>query len=219
MKRMAVVLPIAWILAGVVPGAGPNTSFDIASGGAPMLSGAVNGFVSASTTAVGDLAVHINFGELSPANRSGVVKVVVPVSLRSRFAYQVTAIVAAPAAGDADAVQLADVGFGIQNFRPLGGGATSCGAASMIHPAFNSDPAAGVNLAGRARYPATLAGIPPSGVLLSGPKLSNGAINPRTSDNGYAADLVFVIAPQFYSAGQFSITMHLSIGAGPSIAC
>lgn len=218
MKRIAAVASL-WLLAGAAPGAGPNTSFDIAAGGVPTLTGAVNGFVAGSTTAVGDLAVHITFGELSPANRSRLVTAVVPVSLRSRFAYQVTATVVAPAPTDPDAVQLSDVGFGIQNFRALGGGATSCGAASLIHPPFNHNPAESITIAGRARYPATLASIPPSGVLLSGPKLSYGAINPRTSDNGYVADFVFVIAPQFYSAGRFSITINLSIGAGPSIAC
>lgn len=219
MIRTALILPVAWLVMAAATDAGPNTSFDIAAGGAPTLVGAVNGFVAGSTTAVGDLAVRINFGELSPANRSGLVKVIVPVSMRSRFAYQVTATVVSAGSSDPDGVQLSDIGFGIQNFRPLGGNATSCGAASLIQPPFNNDPAATVNLSRRATYPTTLAGIPASGVLVSGPKLSNGAINPRTSDNGYSADFIFVVAPQFYSTGQFSITLNLSIGQGPAVAC
>jgi len=73
---------------------GVQTAFaqalDISSGGLPTITGAVNGSVTGNANVTGDLVVTINFGEVSPLNTNSVVKVVVPIALRSNQPYQVS---------------------------------------------------------------------------------------------------------------------------------
>src|SRR5262245_12631089 len=64
-------------------------ALDISSGGLPTITGAVNGSVIGDATVLGDLAVTVNFGEVSPLNTNSIVKVVVPIALRSNQPYQV----------------------------------------------------------------------------------------------------------------------------------
>ena len=65
-------------------------NFDISSGGQPTITGALGGSVSGSSSVLNNLVVTINFGEVSPANTNSIVKVVVPIAIRSNAAYQVT---------------------------------------------------------------------------------------------------------------------------------
>src|SRR5262245_35075232 len=64
-------------------------ALDISSGGQPTITGAVGGSVTGSADVRNDLVVTINFGEVSPLNTNSIVKVVVPVALRSNQPYQV----------------------------------------------------------------------------------------------------------------------------------
>src|ERR1700755_1222840 len=68
-------------------------TFDIASGGLPTITGAVGGSVSGSSSTNSNLSVTINFGEVSPANKNNIVKVIVPIAIRSTAPYKVTAAV------------------------------------------------------------------------------------------------------------------------------
>src|SRR5829696_3571257 len=96
-------------------------ALDISTGGEPTITGAVNGSVTGSASVLNDLIVTVNFGEVSPLNTNSVVKVVVPIALRSNQAYQVTVSVSGLNNADAQALQASDVGFGFQNIRVLGG--------------------------------------------------------------------------------------------------
>ena len=64
-------------------------ALDISSGGQPTITGAVSGSVTGSANVTDDLVVTINFGEVSPLNTNSIVKVVVPIALRSNQPYQV----------------------------------------------------------------------------------------------------------------------------------
>jgi hypothetical protein len=81
-------------------------ALDISSGGAPTITGASGGSVSGSSSVLNNLAVTINFGELSPKNLNNIVKVVVPIAVGSNEAYMVTVSFAVSSFANALAVLL-----------------------------------------------------------------------------------------------------------------
>src|SRR5689334_22805149 len=126
--------------------AGSSNTFaqalDISSGGQPTITGAVSGSVSGSSDVRNDLLVTINFGEVSPLNTNSIVKVVVPVAIRSNQPYQVAVSMSGLNNANAQAVQPSDVGFGVQNIRVLGGAGKICTQSThVIRSPFNNDPA------------------------------------------------------------------------------
>jgi len=110
-------------------------ALDISSGGLPTITGTVGGSVSGNANVTGDLVVTINFGEVSPLNTNSVVKVVVPIALRSNQPYQVAVSMSGLTNANSEALQASDVGFGLQNPRLLGGaGALSPCRRSVRNP-------------------------------------------------------------------------------------
>ena len=79
-------------------------ALDISSGGAPTITGAVGGSVTGSSNVLNDLVVTINFGEISPSNTNNIVKVTVPIAVRSNQAYQVTATYSGAVNGNTQAL-------------------------------------------------------------------------------------------------------------------
>jgi hypothetical protein len=169
------------------------------------------------------LVVNVDFGEVSPINTSNVVKVVVPISIRSTSPYQVSVSVAGTFDSNPLAVQRTDIGFGIRNMRSLGAKAQNCNdSAHVFRAPFNNDPAATftLNASGRTAYTSTLANLSGSTVILSGPELTKGnSVTKREPDNGYTFDAIFAIRPQFYASGRFNATLTFTISAGPNVRC
>lgn len=225
--RLLVIIAMSFALvAAPVWRAGAEPSkHDLSSAGLPYITGNLGGSVVGSQSVLSDLYVVVDFGEVSPANTSQIIKVIVPVAIRSTTQYQVTLSVTGTYGASANAVKASDIGIGIQNFRALGPRATSCSAYSTINPVFANDPAASVTInpsTGRAQFPASLASIGTSTVLISGPVLSifQGVGNwRRDPDNGRAFDLVLAIKPQWFEPGSFSITLRLSMSEGPLSPC
>lgn len=197
-------------------------AFDISSGGAPTITGAVGGSVTGSSNVASDLVVTIDFGQLSPINTNNIVKVTVPIGIRSNAAYKVTATVTGTINANLQAVQRTDVGFGENNLTAMGNRSEVCNNSSHIfYTPFNNDPATSVTIngtTGRAEYPSTLNNIGVATTILSGPRLTQGSMN-RASNNGYIFDTIFVITPQFYAAGTTSMTVTFTISAGPTAPC
>src|ERR1041385_8815594 len=96
-------------------------ALDISSGGLPTITGAVSGSVTGSSSVTTDLVVTINFGEVSPLNTNAIVKVVVPIAVRSNQPYQVAVSMSGLSNANVQALQPSDVGLGLQNIRVLGG--------------------------------------------------------------------------------------------------
>ena len=196
-------------------------ALDISSGGAPTITGSSGGSVMGSSSVLNDLVVTINFGEISPANINNIVKVVVPIAVRSNQQYQVQASVTGGTNANPQALQRTDIGFGVNNFRSLGSNARVCtNSPHIFYTPFNNDPAVNVtiNASGRATYPSTLNNAVLATTILSGPRLSNGN-NQRQTNDGYAFDAIFVITPQFYATGTTSATVTFTISAGPNAPC
>jgi hypothetical protein len=197
-------------------------ALDISSGGQPTITGAVNGSVTGNASVQGDLAVTINFGEVSPLNTNAVVKVVVPIALRSNQPYQVSVSFSGLTNANAQAVQASDVGFGIQNPRLLGGAGQTCNQSShVIRSPFNNDPAttATVGSNGRVSYSSSLNTLSGSTIILSGPELSKNNSAKRQQSDGWVFDAIFVLTPQFFAPGVSSTTLVFNISAGPNVPC
>jgi hypothetical protein len=197
-------------------------ALDISSGGQPTITGALNGSVTGSASVTNDLVVTINFGEVSPLNTNSIVKVVVPIALRSNQPYQVAVSTSGLTNANVEAVQSADVGFGVQNMRVLGGAGKICTQSTHIfHSPFNNDPAASVTIGanGRVSYASSLANLSGSTVILSGPQLSKNNSSNRQQSDGYVFDAIFTVTPQFFAAGVSSATLVFTISAGPNVPC
>ncbi|MBV9926781.1 MAG: hypothetical protein JOZ96_17310 [Acidobacteria bacterium] len=197
-------------------------SFDISSGGQPTITGGLGASVAGSASPLNNLAVTINFGEVSAANANSVVKVVVPVAVRSRNPYKVTVSVTGSSNVDPRAIQLTDIGFGVSNMRPLGGKAQICNSSShLFYSPFNNDPSTSftLNASGRVAYTSDLADVGSATTILSGPKLTQGTGSSRRDDDAWVFDAVFVITPQFFAPGTASATLTFQISSGPNVQC
>jgi hypothetical protein len=197
-------------------------ALDISSGGLPTITGAVGGSVTGSASVTNDLVVTINFGEVSPLNTNSVVKVVVPIALRSNQPYQVAVSMSGLTNANSEALQASDVGFGLQNARLLGGAGQICTQSThTISSPFNNDPAtsATVGANGRVSYPSSLASLSGSTVILSGPVLSKNNSIKRQQSDGWVFDAVFALTPQFFVSGSSSATLIFTISPGPNVPC
>ena len=197
-------------------------ALDISSGGQPTITGAVNGSVTGSSNVTNDLVVTINFGEVSPLNTNSIVKVIVPIAIRSNQPYQVAVSSSGITNANAQALQASDVGLGIQNIRVLGGAGQICNQSThIVRSPFNNDPAntATVGANGRVSYSSTLGNLSGSTVILSGPELSKNNSIKRQQSDGYIFDAIFTITPQFFEPGVSSATLIFSISSGPNVPC
>ena len=197
-------------------------ALDISSGGQPTITGAVSGSVTGSLNVTDDLVVTINFGEVSPLNTNSIVKVVVPIALRSNQPYQVAVSMSGLNNGNAQAVQASDVGFGIQNPRLLGGAGKICTQSThIIRSPFNNDPAftAAVGTNGRVSYQSSLGNLSGSTLVLSGPELSKNNSSKRQQSDGWIFDAIFTLTPQFFASGISSATLIFTISPGPNVPC
>ena len=197
-------------------------ALDISSGGLPTITGTVGGSVTGSSNVQNDLVVTINFGEVSPLNTNSVVKVVVPIALRSNQPYQVAVSMSGLTNANSEALQASDVGFGLQNPRLLGGAGQVCNQSThVVSSPFNNDPAitATVGANGRVLYPSSLANLSGSTVILSGPVLSKNNSIKRQQSDGWVFDAVFALTPQFFASGVSSATLIFTISPGPNVPC
>ncbi|HYY58492.1 MAG TPA: hypothetical protein VE842_14260 [Pyrinomonadaceae bacterium] len=222
MKRRAITIAIFSCLLALCAAADARAQqFDIGSGGTPTITGTQGGMVTGNTSVLQDLVVTINFGEVSPVNANDMVKVVVPIAIRSTAPYQVAVSVAGAFDGNQQAVQPSDIGFGARNIRQMGGKSQDCTVQHLFRSPFNNDPSTVVtlNANGRAAYTSSLQNITASTVILSGPRLTRGGLTRRDVDNGYIFDAIFTIKPQYYVSGTFSATITFTISAGPPVGC
>ena len=197
-------------------------ALDISSGGQPTITGTLNGSVTGSASVLDNLIVTVDFGEVSPLNTNPIVKVIVPIALRSNQPYQVSVSFSGLTNANAQALQSTDVGFGIQNIRRLGGAGQICTQSThIIRSPFDNDPAisATVGSNGRVSYPSSLGSLSGSTIILSGPELSKNNSSKRQQSDGYIFDAIFTITPQFFVAGVSTATLIFTISPGPTVPC
>jgi hypothetical protein len=197
-------------------------TLDISSGGQPTITGALGGSVTGSSSVLNDLMVTINFGEVSPANANSIVKVVVPIAVRSLQPYRVSVSQAGLGSANPQGLQSSDIGFGVTNIRAMGNQSQVCTQSSHVfYPPFNNDPAstATISANGRVAYQSSLSNIAGATVILSGPRLQRTPNPTRQQTDGYIFDAIIGITPQFFAAGTTSATLTFTISAGPNVPC
>ena len=197
-------------------------ALDISSGGQPTITGSVNGSVTGSASVLNDLVVTVNFGEVSPLNTNPIVKVVVPIALRSNQPYQVSVSVSGIGNANGQGLQASDIGLGLQNPRLLGGAGQVCNQSThIIRSPFNNDPemAATIGTNGRITYASSFDNLSGSTVILSGPVLSKNNSSKRQQSDGWVFDVILAITPQFFSAGVSTATLVFTISPGPNVPC
>src|ERR1044071_9865331 len=86
--------------------------------GVPVIAGGLGATVIKSQNHYSSLVVSVNFGEVSPINRNRFIRVILPVTVRGRPPYDVTAT--ATIAGEESVLNLTDIGFAVQNLRKAG---------------------------------------------------------------------------------------------------
>jgi hypothetical protein len=197
--------------------------FDISSGGAPTITGALGGSITGSSSVLNNLVVNVNFGEISPANTNALIKVTVPIAIRSGQPYEISVSVTGIASASPQGIQATDVGFGITNMRTMGAQSNICTNSShIIYSPFSNDPAVTKSIAanGRVTYQSTLGNVLVQDVILSGPRLTRNGNTNRDADDGYIFNAIFAITPQFYApTGTSSATLTFTISAGPNVPC
>ena len=221
LRRLTLSLLAVLTLLTVAPSIGAQ-ALDISSGGQPTITGTLNGSVTGSASVLNDLILTVDFGEVSPLNTNPIVKVIVPIALRSNQPYQVSVSFSGLTNANAQALQSSDVGFGIQNIRRLGGAGQICNQSThIIRSPFDNDPAitATVGGNGRVTYPSSLGSLSGSTIILSGPELSKNNSSKRQQSDGYIFDAIFTITPQFFVAGVSSATLIFTISPGPNVPC
>jgi hypothetical protein len=178
--------------------------------------------VTGSATLLAALAVTVNFGDLSPINANSIVKVVVPIAMRTDSAYKVVVTISGTQSADVNAVRFADIGFGIQNLRSFGNTPKACGGNSIIASTFNNDPSLTYTIngaTGRAQYSSSLANLGTNTLVLNGPQLSNN-FGGSGGNDGWAFDAVLAVKPQFFTPGTVSaITLTFTISSGSAFPC
>jgi hypothetical protein len=197
-------------------------TFDISSGGQPTITGALGGSVAGSASVLNNLAVTINFGEVSPANTNSIVKVVVPIAIRSTLPYRVSVSLAGLGSANPQGLQSSDIGFGAANIRAMGNQSQVCTQSTHVfYPPFNNDPASTATIAanGRVTYQSSLSNIIGATVILSGPRLQKTSNLTRQTNDGYIFDAIFAITPQYFASGTSSATLTFTILAGPIVPC
>lgn len=220
MRLLHLILTVV-ILLTVAQGVSAQ-ALDISSGGQPTITGSVNGSVTGSANVTNDLVVTVNFGEVSPLNTNPIVKVIIPIALRSNQPYQVSVSASGIGNANGEGLQASDVGLGLQNPRLLGGAGQTCNQSThIIRSPFNNDPAtsATVGTNGRVSYPSSLTNISGSTIILSGPELSKNNSSKRQQSDGWVFDVILTITPQFFTAGVSSATLVFSIAPGPNVPC
>lgn len=196
-------------------------TFDISSGGAPTITGAIGGSVTGNSSITSDLSVTVNFGEVSPVNTHNFIKVIVPIAIRSTADYEVNVTITGSTSANLQGIQASDVGFGVDNLRAMGNRSQTCNHSSHIfYSPFDNDPVTAMTIGptGRVAYTSALDDIVGGVTILSGPDLSQGNAK-RATNNGYIFDAIFVLTPQFYAESSGSATITFSISAGPSVPC
>jgi hypothetical protein len=221
LRAVTTALCTCLLIAAAAAAAAAQT-FDLSGGGQPTITGALGGSVSGTSGTTQDLVVTVNFGEVSPANSNNLVKITVPVAIRSTNPYQVTISVAGTFNSNTQAVQRSDIGFGVQNMRQMGIKSQDCNLSQhLFRSPFDNDPSLNVTLdaQGRTAYTSSLQNVSGATVILSGPRLTKGSVTKHENDNGYTFDAIFTIRPQFYASGTFSATITFTISSGPLVPC
>jgi hypothetical protein len=232
MKKQAVFMALAALVAsapafaqqtvdtGSVGVSGTVSGYvEIRAGGAATLTGNSGGGITSNKTKGQTLSgLSIDLGDLGPSNTNAFVKATVPLRVRSNVAYTISMSVADFSKADAEALQPADVGFGIDNVSRadadvvagtdtitsgVSGDPTLDSDTNTSTPRFDFTPKKSL-----AYFLSTNANTK---TVLSGPRIMK-AIPASANANGLTLNTFFAVKPQFFTAGSdFTTTIIYTV--------
>lgn len=186
----------------------------ISSGGNTTLAGSLGGGVFVQSPSDTVLQTVIHFGDVGPNNNNSYVCLTQPLSLRARIPSSLRAALTINSFGNGPGdLQTTDIGIGIQNLVASGGNADI--STTTVAAGFDADPcAAPKDGDGVPTFSATLsdlaAGAPGTIVIQStGPISLRGGR--RSQQNRVELNLRLAIAPQAFTAGNFSAILTLTL--------
>ncbi len=186
----------------------------ITSGGTATLTGSIGGGVTVQSGRDNLVITVASLGEVGPNNPSGFVCLTQPLMLRARVPSTMRVAVTAEAFGPGPSqIGKADIGIGLVNLAPSGPNADL--STTTVLPAFASDPcAAPKDGDGIPQFAGTLASVATAlpgteAIVSTGPISLRGSLNSQS--NAADIDLKLAIAPQAFRAGEFSLTLTLTV--------
>lgn len=207
---------LALVLSLLAPDARAQ-SVKITSGGNATLTGSIGGGITTRGGRDSLIVTVASFGEVGPNNPSNYVCLRQPVLIRARVPSTVRLAVTAESFGPGTSqIGKGDIGVGFVNLAPSGPNADL--STTTIVPTFASDPcAAPKDPDGVPQFTGTLADVATTApgaaaIVGAGPISLRGSLNSQS--NAAAVDLKLAIAPQAFRAGNFSLTLTLTL-TGP----
>jgi len=184
----------------------------LSSGGSPTVTGTATGTAASTQSAQNSaLTATLNLGDVSPNNANAVVKIVMPIQIRSNQTFKLNVQrtagpnILAAGAGGGSSIAAGDVGFGLVNVRQSGATGALLTATAVsgttASGSFGNDPStATVNADGIPTYATTLNNLSTATTtqVASGPRISNGG-GLNSPNNAILIDVVFAVVPQFFT--------------------
>ena len=186
----------------------------ISSGGSTTLAGSLGGVVLVQSPSDTVLQTVIHFGDVGPNNNNSYVCLTQPLFLRARIPSSLRAALTINSFGNGPGdLQTSDIGIGLQNLVASGGNADI--STTTVAAGFDADPcAAALDGDGIPLFSAALndlaAGAPGTTVIQSAGPISLVG-GPNSQNNRAELNLRLAIAPQTFTAGNFSATLTLTL--------
>jgi hypothetical protein len=209
MKKSLTLLMMLLLVSALSAVVKAQNNVSLTSGGFIMVSGESPGTPLSTQSAQGKpIAAQISFGDASPSvnfSRRIIVKMPIRISASTNYKIEFQRLLI----GD-NAVNPSDIGFGITNIRPQ-----IIGSSELRKDALNlngannffNDPCTSPIINGRPKFLTTLENIgeDPTLVLTGVPTVASEKSDDVGKDEtAILADLVFVLAPQYFDASKSS---------------
>lgn len=189
---------------------------DLTAGGGATLSGSSGGSVTTNNTSGNPINVVANLGELGPSNTNSLVKLTVPIRVRSNVAYIVNMQATVDSGLATRGVTGSDVGFGVAPDARSGVGVNTGGSDTGIAVEPTDSEGAADGTSGRwgwTNAAARLSSYSTASSIMNGDYVLDPV--PTSNTSAVTANTFFAIKPQFFQTSNTTINVTYTIVANP----
>lgn len=189
---------------------------DLTAAGAATLSGDSGGSVTTNNASGNPINVVADLGELGPSNTNSLVKLTVPIRVRSNVAYIVNMQATVNSGLATRGVTGNDVGFGVAPDARSGVGVNTAGTDTGIAVEPTDSEGAADGTSGRWVWTAPaarLSSYSSASEIMSGAYVLDPV--PASNTSAVTADTFFAIKPQFFESSSTTINVTYTIVANP----
>ena len=193
-----------------------SATVSLTSGGSPFVYGhAMSAPLSTQSSVGTPISARLNFGDVGPGGSNRLVRITLPIRVSAMTSYKIE--FQRFSIGDSS-VTPSDIGFSVGNVRPQTGAnprLTADATHIQIFGNFGIDAVSAPIIGGVPQFPATLASISesPTLILTGRPTVASGSLG--DNDSSILVDLVFVVAPQYFTPGAPSV-LNLTMTITPT---